>query len=117
MEKETQAPARLRAKICRPTEVYCSQKHDSGEDPCPNPRTYKLICTLCFGLGYVTLALVFEFPTGLVNRLAFALQASVFVLLWVLVGVVMVSTGRRKSLEDVGGAASGPPSEKVALQT
>jgi hypothetical protein len=74
-----------------------------------------LICALCFGIGYVTLPLVFEFPTTLVNRLAFALQASVFVLLWVLIGVMMVSTGRRKSLEDVGGAASGPPSDKIAV--
>ncbi|MFQ4136158.1 MAPEG family protein [Nodosilinea sp. PGN35] len=74
-----------------------------------------LLCALCFGLGYVTLPLVFEFPTLLVNRLAFALQASVFVLLWVLVGVMMVSIGRRRSLEDVGGAASGPPSDNIAL--
>lgn len=44
MEKETQAPARLRARIGRPTEVHCSQNHDSGKDPGPNPRTYKVIC-------------------------------------------------------------------------
>ncbi len=74
-----------------------------------------LLCALCFGVGYVVLPLVFEFPTALVNRLAFALQASLFVLLWVLVGVMMVSTGRRKSLADVSGAASGPPSEKIAV--
>lgn len=74
-----------------------------------------LLCLLCFGMGYVALPLVFEFPTVLVNRLAFALQASLFVLLWVLIGVIMVSTGRRKSLDDIGGAASGPPSEKIAV--
>ncbi len=74
-----------------------------------------LLCVLCLGLGYVTLPLVFEFPTLLVNRLAFALQASVFVLLWVMIGVMMVSTGRRKSIEDVGGAASGPPSDQIAV--
>ncbi|TVR13051.1 MAG: hypothetical protein EA395_04755, partial [Phormidium sp. GEM2.Bin31] len=53
-----------------------------------------LLCGLCFGLGYVTLPPVFEFPAELVNRLAFALQASLFVLIWVLIGVIMVSTGR-----------------------
>jgi hypothetical protein len=74
-----------------------------------------LLCALCFGLGYITLPLVFEFPTVLVERLAFALQASVFVLIWVLIGVIMVSTGRRKSLADVGGSASGPPSDKIAV--
>lgn len=74
-----------------------------------------LLCGLCFGIGYVTLPRVFEFPTELVNRLAFALQASLFVLIWVLIGVIMVSTGRRKSLADVGGSASGPPSETIAV--
>lgn len=58
---------------------------------------------------------MFEFPTVLVNRLAFALQASLFVLVWILIGVMMVSAGRRKSIADVGGAASGPPSEKIAV--
>jgi hypothetical protein len=74
-----------------------------------------LLCILCFGLGYGTLPLVFDFPTLLVNRLAFALQASVFVLLWVLIGVMMVSTGRRKSIEDVGGSAAAPPSSNIAV--
>ncbi|WP_035987643.1 MAPEG family protein [Leptolyngbya sp. KIOST-1] len=74
-----------------------------------------LLCAFCFAIGYVTLPRVFEFPTLLMNRLAFALQASVFALLWVLIGVMMVSAGRRKSVEDVGGAASGPPSGKIAV--
>jgi hypothetical protein len=74
-----------------------------------------LLCALCFGLGYVTLPQLFEFPTDLVERLAFAFQSSLFVLIWVLVGVGMVATGRRKSLADVGGSASGPPSEKIAV--
>ncbi|TVQ21786.1 MAG: MAPEG family protein, partial [Leptolyngbya sp. DLM2.Bin15] len=74
-----------------------------------------LLCALCFVLGYITLPQLFEFPTDLVDRLAFALQASLFVLIWVLVGVSMVAKGRRKSLADVGGAASGPPSEKIAV--
>ncbi|WP_390904404.1 MAPEG family protein [Thermocoleostomius sinensis] len=75
-----------------------------------------IVSALSLGIGYFTLPVWFEFPTSLVNRLAFAIQASLFVLLWVLVGVMMVSMGRRKSLADVGGAAAGPPSDKIAVQ-
>ncbi|PSB22751.1 hypothetical protein C7B61_14410 [filamentous cyanobacterium CCP1] len=74
-----------------------------------------ILSALSLGVGYFTLPVWFEFPTALVNRLAFAIQSSLFVLLWVLVGVMMVSVGRRKSLADVGGAAAGPPSEKIAV--
>lgn len=75
-----------------------------------------ILCLLCFGLGYFILPLWFEFPTELVDRLAFSLQVSLFALMWVLVGVILVSTGRRKSIEDVGGAAAGPPSANIAVQ-
>ncbi len=75
-----------------------------------------LLCLLCFGLGYLIWPLWFEFPAELVDRLAFALQVSLFALIWVLVGVMLVSTGRRKSVEDVGGSAAGPPSAKIAVQ-
>ncbi|WP_416676371.1 MAPEG family protein [Egbenema bharatensis] len=75
-----------------------------------------LICTLGFAIGYFTLPRFFEFPTELVDRLSFAIQSSVFVLIWVLIGVTMVSIGRRRSVSDVGGAASGPPSPQIAVQ-
>jgi uncharacterized membrane protein YecN with MAPEG domain len=75
-----------------------------------------LICSLCFAIGYFTLPNFFEFPTEFVERLAFAIQASVFVLLWVLVGVMMVSWGRRNSVADIGGSASGAPSSRIAVQ-
>jgi hypothetical protein len=75
-----------------------------------------ILSTLCFSIGYFTLPLFFEFPSTLVNRLSFAIQASVFVLVWVLIGVMMVSIGRRKSVADVGGSASGPPSPRIAVQ-
>jgi uncharacterized membrane protein YecN with MAPEG domain len=67
--------------------------------------------------SYLLLPLVFTFPTDLAERLAFAAQASVFVLLWVLVGVAMVSTTRRRSAADSGGAAAGPPSAALAIRS
>ncbi len=65
--------------------------------------------------GYFGLPLLFEFPTELAERLGFAAVASVFLWVWVLIGVGMVSTGRRFSPEDIGGSAAGPPSEKIAI--
>lgn len=58
---------------------------------------------------------VVDFPTELVDRLGFAVVASVFVLIWVVVGVLLVSTTRRGSPEDIGGSAAGPPSQKLAI--
>jgi hypothetical protein len=67
-------------------------------------------------LGYLLLPLVATFPVDLAGRLAFAAQASAFVLVWLLIGVMLVSTGRRFSPEDIGGSAAGPPSDHLAIQ-
>jgi hypothetical protein len=75
-----------------------------------------LICTLCFVGGYFILPLIFDFPTDIVDSLAFALRTSIFVLFWVLLGVGMVSWGRRKSIADIQGSAAAPPSPQIAIQ-
>jgi hypothetical protein len=67
-------------------------------------------------LGVLVLPRIFEFPTDLAERLAFALQANVFVLVWVAAGVLMVSTTRMASPRDIGGAAAGPPSDRLAIR-
>jgi hypothetical protein len=67
-------------------------------------------------LGILVLPGIFEFPTDLADRLAFALQANVFVLIWVAAGVLMVSTARMSSPQDIGGSAAGPPSERLAVR-
>lgn len=69
-----------------------------------------------FGAAYVALPTVLDFPENLAERLAFAAQAGMFVLLWVLVGVMMVSLGRRYSAADIGGSAAGPPSPELAVK-
>lgn len=65
--------------------------------------------------GYNLLPALIDFPTDLTERLAFAVKACVFPFFWVLVGVTLVSTGRRRSPEDIGGSAAGPPSDKIAI--
>ena len=58
---------------------------------------------------------VISLPETLAERMAFAVRASVFVLLCVVIAIFMVSTGRRRSPEDIGGAAAGPPSARLAI--
>jgi hypothetical protein len=63
----------------------------------------------------VVLPRFFRFPTDLADRLAFAAQASALVLIWVMLGVLLVSTTRSMSPQDIGGSAAGPPSERLAI--
>lgn len=75
------------------------------------------ITLACFALGRLLLPQVLTFPDALPERLALAAQANAFVLLWLLAGVGMVSWTRRHSPEDIGGAAAGPPSERLAIRS
>ncbi|TVP54760.1 MAG: MAPEG family protein [Halomonadaceae bacterium] len=65
--------------------------------------------------GYFLMPAVFVFPEELPERLAFAAQASIFVLLCVVIAIGMVSTARRFSPEDIGGSAARGPSEHIAI--
>ena len=53
-------------------------------------------------------------PGELAARLALAALCAGVVALVLLVAVLMVSTGRRSSPEDIAGAAAGPPSPRLA---
>lgn len=75
-----------------------------------------VVCTIATVLGYSILSRVFEFPTELPERIAFAFKANLFVLLWVLVAVGMVSRGRRQRVEDIWGSAFGPPSPSLSIK-
>jgi hypothetical protein len=70
---------------------------------------------LASGLAVLLLPMAVTLPTALPERIAFALQASFFVLLWVVAGFLLVSTTRRVSPEDIGGAAAGPPSPRLRI--
>lgn len=62
------------------------------------------------------LPLYFRLLEAVADRLAFALQADIFVLLWLLFGVGLVSRGRRHSPADIGAAMSDPPSPRIAVE-
>jgi len=68
-----------------------------------------------FAAAWFVLPRFWDFPEALPERLAFAAQASVFVLVWVLIGMMYVSTLRRFTPEDIGGSASGPPGPRLAI--
>lgn len=57
----------------------------------------------------------FDFPVAMIDRIVFTLRADLFVLLWVMIGVRMVSSVRRNSEADIAGAAFGPPSPRIAI--
>lgn len=67
-------------------------------------------------LGYFVLPSLMHFPTALPERIAFAAHAAAVVMACVVVAVLMVSTGRRRSLQDLGGAAAGPPTPWLAVR-
>jgi len=68
------------------------------------------------GLIQLGLSPLVTFPEALAERLAFAARTSAVVLFCVVVAIGMVSTGRRRSPEDIGGAAAGPPSDRLAIR-
>lgn len=73
-------------------------------------------CATVLVLARWYLPLVWTFPDGLAERIAFALQAAVFVLLWVVIGVRLVASGRYRFAEDNRGSAYGPPSPALAIK-
>lgn len=75
-----------------------------------------LLCAVTLAAGYLIFPRLLHFPFELADCLAFALQADLSVLLWILVGVRMVSSGRFSSPVDIGGSAAGPPSSRIATK-
>jgi hypothetical protein len=73
-------------------------------------------CALVLLGSYLLLPRLFEFPTGLAERIAFALQVDIFVLIWIVIGVRMVSRGRFRSKADNPGSAFARPSPAIAVQ-
>ncbi len=65
--------------------------------------------------GYLLLPHYFSFPEDMADRLAFAAQLSMFVVIWVVIGVRMVSRVRFYSPEDMKGSAYTVPSAEIAV--
>jgi hypothetical protein len=72
-------------------------------------------CAFVLLTSYNVLPLFFSFPTELAERIAFALKTNLFVLLWVVIAVRMVSRVRFYSPQDNRGSAYTTPSEKIAV--
>lgn len=75
-----------------------------------------IVCGIVLGASHLALPRLIQLPGGdLEARLVFWASASLFVVAWVVFGVGMVSRGRRRSVEDIRGAAYSPPSPKIAV--
>ena len=75
-----------------------------------------IVSAACFAAGYLLLPKFFIFPTTTFDALVFTLRINLFLLLWVVVAVGLVSRARRKSTTDIGGAAFGVPSESIRIK-
>lgn len=73
------------------------------------------VCAVVLAAAYLVLPRLFEFPGTLPERMAFAIQADLFVFLWVAFGVRQVADGRFRSAADNRGSAYGPPSPRLAI--
>ncbi|MDP3857719.1 MAG: hypothetical protein Q8Q73_08175 [Stagnimonas sp.] len=75
-----------------------------------------LLTAACFAAGYLMLPKYVLFPTTTFDALVFTLRVDLFVLLWVVVAVGLVSHARRQSTADIRGAAFGVPSDSIRVK-
>jgi len=75
-----------------------------------------LIIITAFTSAYLFAPNFVELPTELPDRFAFAALCWAGPGLVLLIAIMMVSTARRFSADDIGGQAAGPPSEKLAVK-
>lgn len=75
-----------------------------------------LFCAAVLVAAWYVLPLVMTFPEDVTGALVLALRADLFVALWVIVAVRLVSRGRYRSAADISGSAAGPPSPALAIK-
>lgn len=75
-----------------------------------------LLCAVVVATSCWLLPRFFQPPEALAERIAFAVQADLFVLVWLLIAVRMVSSGRYRSAEDNRGSAFSSPSPALAIK-
>jgi uncharacterized membrane protein YecN with MAPEG domain len=69
-----------------------------------------------FGAGYMVLPKLMTFPATTPDALVFTLRADLFILLWVVLAIGLVSHARRQSAADIRGAGFGVPSESIRIK-
>ena len=67
-------------------------------------------------LAWHLLPLWLTMPSTFEESLRFSIQWSLPILLCLLTAIAMVSTGRRRSAQDVAGSAAGAPSATIAIR-
>lgn len=75
-----------------------------------------VVCAIVLSSAYLWLGARLPLPEALADRIGFAFRADAFVILWVLMAIQRVSTGRYNSPMDNRGSAYGPPSPALALK-
>lgn len=75
-----------------------------------------VVCAVVLVAAQLFLPRIVRFPaTDLESRLTFWAAATLFLLVWVMVGIGMVSTLRRYSAQDIQGSAYSAPGPKIAI--
>ncbi|XNO42113.1 MAPEG family protein (plasmid) [Sinorhizobium meliloti] len=75
-----------------------------------------LVCSVVLCAAYVYLPRLVQFPhDDLQSNLTFWAGSNVFIVIWIMIGVGMVSRGRRHSIEDIRGSAYSAPSPRIAV--
>ena len=104
-----------------PRNAYRSPPEDI--DMAAEERAIRRDTTIATGVTLAAFAAAFwigpalaDLPTALAERMAFAALCWAVPGFALLVGVLMVSTARRFSAQDIGGQAAGPPSDRLAIK-
>lgn len=74
------------------------------------------LCGAVIASSCYVLPRIFAPPASLAERIAFALQTDVFVLVWVVIAARMVSSGRFHFAADNRGSAFSAPSPRIAIK-
>jgi hypothetical protein len=75
-----------------------------------------LLCIVMLGTAILVLPRMIEFPgDDLESKLTFLAGANVVLVFWVIFGIRMVASGRRRSADDIVGSAYADPSPKIAV--
>lgn len=75
-----------------------------------------ILCIAVLGSAHLLLPRIVTFPgSDLESRLAFLAGANILLVFWVIVGIRLVSSGRRNSAADIVGSAYANPSPKIAV--
>jgi len=75
------------------------------------------VCAIVLGASHLLLPRVVALPgDDLDSALRYWVGTSLLIVIWLMAGIRLVSSGRRRSAEDIRGSAYGQPSPRIAVQ-